>query len=56
MVIKEKVREYLTSIVEELEEIDKEELRTVASLGVVHVLQEFLHELLIERNIYKGDL
>lgn len=56
MVIKEQVREYLTNIVEELEKIDKEELRVVASLGVVHVLQEFLHELLVTKNIYKGDL
>ena len=53
MTLKEQVKEYLDSIMEELESISNEDIRVVASLGVAQVLEDKVYELKYSKNIYK---
>ena len=53
MTLKEPVKEYLDSIIEELESISNEDIRVVASLGVAQVLEDKVYELKYSKNIYK---
>lgn len=53
MTLKEEVKYYLDNILDRVEEIANEEIRVVASLGVVQVATDFINELKNSRNIYK---
>jgi len=53
MTLKEEVKYYLDNILDRVEDIANEEIRVVASLGVVQVATDFINELKNSRNIYK---
>lgn len=53
MTLKEEVKYYLDNILDRIEDIANEEIRVVASLGVVQVATDFINELKNSRNIYK---
>lgn len=56
MTLKEEVKYYLDNILDRVEDIANEEIRVVASLGVVQVATDFINELKNSRNIYKDKL
>ena len=56
MTLKEELKYLLDNVLERIEDIANEDIRTVASLGVVQVTTEFIKELQGSKNIYKDIL
>lgn len=53
MTLKEELKYLLNNVLDRIEDIANEDIRTVASLGVVQVATDFINELKNSRNIYK---
>lgn len=56
MTLKEELKYILDNILERIEDIANEDIRTVASLGVVQVTTDFIEELKGSKNIYKDTI
>lgn len=56
MTLKEELKYLLDNVLERIEDIANEEIRTVASLGVVQVATDFIKELQSSKNIYKDTI
>ncbi|MDD2273959.1 MAG: hypothetical protein PHH29_17070 [Desulfuromonadaceae bacterium] len=54
MTLKDEVGYYLDNILDRLEDIANEEIRLLATIGVVRTVTDFLDSLKGDRNIYKG--
>lgn len=54
MTLKDEVGYYLDNILDRLEDIANEEIRLLATIGVVRTVTDFLESLKGDRNIYKG--
>lgn len=56
MTLKEELKYLLDNVLDRIEDIANEDIRTVASLGVVQVATEFIEELKGSKNLYKDTI